>query len=153
VAYATVDSNNAVLDKITIVTDWGIGPGMSNTQKVPSVISYSPRSAAREQQFGFSLSPKAVSMLNTKLELDVQDSKADELDLILQALEGMDNLNFDHVKASNGYPEYTWKAPEDIVTDFLTNVFPYVNKLVDSGSVLRAKMPVDIVVTVPVVCE
>jgi hypothetical protein len=124
---------------------------MNNTWKVPSVISYSPCSEEQEQQFGFSLSPDAVAMVNTKLELDVQDDKADELDLIIQALEGMDNLSFENVKAANGYPAYTWKAPEDIVTDYLTKVFPYVNKQLDENATLRKGLKVDIVVTVPVV--
>ena len=76
---------------------------MGNHDKIPSVYSYSPGSQAGEQQWGASLSPEAVAMVNTKLELDVQDNKSDELELILQALDGMHNLDFQHVKASQGY--------------------------------------------------
>ena len=91
-------------------------------------------------------------MVNTKLELDVEDNKLDELELIQQLLHGTKNLGFEHVKASKGYPAYTWKTPEDIVTDYLTQVFQYLNHAVaDFGSALRAQMPVDIVITVPVV--
>jgi hypothetical protein len=46
-------------------------------------------------------------------QLDVQDRKIDELELILQVLDGMNNLNFDDTIASKGYPEYTWKGPEE----------------------------------------
>jgi len=121
---------------------------MSNKDKVPSVYSYSPAPNG-EQQWGDSLSPKAVTMINTKLELDVQDNKSDELELILQVLDGMKNLHFDHVRACRGYPEYTWKNPEEIVTDYLIKIFQYVNKHVEKFRVLG--LPVDIVVTVPVV--
>lgn len=150
VAFATPRFDEAILDKISIVEDWG--PKMGNHHKIPSVFSYSPASAAGEQQWGASLSPDAVTMVNTKLELDIQDNKLDELELILQVLDGTSNLGFDHVKASKGLPEYTWKTPEDIVKDYLTQVFEYLNQAVaDFGSDLRAQIPVDIVVTVPVV--
>lgn len=149
-AFATPNTPNAKLHEIDIVKDWG--PQMGNHDKIPSVISYSPTSRAGEQQWGASISPDAVTMVNTKLELDVQDNKSDELDLILQVLDGMNNLNFDHVAAAKGYPDYTWKVPEDIVTDYLTKVFQYLDEAVAHfGAELRAKIPVDIVLTVPVV--
>ena len=125
---------------------------MGNHNKIPSVYSYSPVSAAGEQQWGASLSPDAVTMVNTKMELDVQANKLDELELILQVLDGTCNMEFANVKKSQGYPEYTWKDPEEIVTDYLTKVFQYLNQAVKYfGSHLRAKIPVDIVITVPVV--
>jgi hypothetical protein len=132
-----------------VIDNWG--KQMDNDVKIPSVISYSP-SQDGEQQWGKSLSPDAVTMINTKLELDVQDNKTDELELILAVLEGTSNLSFQHVRASKGYPEYTWKNPEEIVTDYLTKVFQYLDKRVDRFSPeLRAQLPVDIVLTVPVV--
>jgi methionine synthase II (cobalamin-independent) len=124
---------------------------MTNDVKIPSVISYSPRSAQNEQQFGADLSPDAVSFLNTKLELDLQDSRLEELDLILQVLEGMKNLNFDNIKASKGYPAYTWKKPEDIVTDYLTRVYNCFVKSTEYMEEIRKTAPVDIIITVPVV--
>ena len=125
---------------------------MGNHNKIPSVYSYSPASPAGEQQWGASLSPDAIAMVNTKLELDVQENKLDELELILQVLDGTGDLEFEHVKKSKGYPEYTWKNPEDIVTDYLTQVFRHLNKTLDHfGSSLRRQIPVDIVITVPVV--
>lgn len=90
-------------------------------------------------------------MINTKLELDVQDNKTDELELILAVLEGMNNLDFSNVKASRGYPEYTWKSPEEVVTDFLTKVFQVVEKELNKFSAeILSRLPVDIVITVPV---
>lgn len=149
VAFATPKGDDVSLDKISLVDDWG---KMGIHHKIPSVYSYSPASPAGEQQWGDSLSEDAVTMVNTKLELDVQDNKLDELELILQVLDGTGNLAFDRVKASKGYPEYSWKNPEDIVADYLTQVFHHLNQVVtDFGPDLRAQIPVDIVITVPVV--
>lgn len=150
VAFATPKLDDASLDQISIVEDWG--PKMGNHHKIPSVFSYSPASPAGERQWGASLSPDAVTMVNTKLELDVQDSKLDELELMLQVLDETKNLSFENVKASKGFPEYSWKSPEDIVTDYLTQVFQYLNQAIaDFGPALIAQIPVDIVITVPLV--
>jgi hypothetical protein len=96
---------------------------MNNDVKIPSVISYSPRTESRERQFGADLSPDGIAFVHTKLELDVQDTRLGELDLILQVLDGMKDLNFNNIKAMRGLPAYTWKQPEDIVTDYLTKAF------------------------------
>jgi len=139
-----------LLDEIDIVYDWG--PQMGHSTGIPSVISYSPSTRAQEQQWGNSISLDAVTMINTKLELDIQESKSEELDLILQALDGMNNLCFEHVKASNGYPEYSWKRPGDIVTDYLTKIFQHLSLTLTYFSPnFRAQIPVDIVITVPAV--
>jgi hypothetical protein len=139
-----------VLDEIDIVDYWG--PQMEHSTRIPSVISYSPSTRAQEQQWGNSISLDAVTMINTKLELDIQDSKSEELDLILQALDGMNNLTFDYVKAARNYPAYTWKGPGDIVTDYLTKIFQYISLEIKNFSPeFRALIPVDIVITVPVV--
>lgn len=84
---------------------------MNITSKIPSIFSYSPATSALDQQWGASISEESVTMVNTKMELDVQEKRIDELELILQVLEGTSNLDFDHVKKSQGYPEYTWKDP------------------------------------------
>lgn len=150
VAFATPRSDDASLEDIEIVTNWG--SQMGNHNKIPSVYSYSPASSAGEQQWGVSLSPDAVTMVNTKMELDVQDKKLDELELILQVLDGTSNLEFAAVKKSRGYPEYTWKNPEEIVTDYLTKVFQHLNQSFEHfGSHLKARLQVDVVITVPVV--
>ncbi|KAH0538333.1 hypothetical protein FGG08_005068 [Glutinoglossum americanum] len=147
VAIATPAGNKVYLNKIDIIRDWG--PQMGNHDKIPSVISYSRASDAQEQQWGASLSPEAVAMVHTKLELDVHDT-SEELDLISQALDGMYNLHFQYVKAAGGLPEYTWKGPEEIVEDYLTKVFDYLLEAVESFTEeLRARIPVDIVVTIP----
>lgn len=150
IAYATHDNSHLDLSEIRPVTNWG--DNMSNDIKIPSVISYSLSSLKGEQQFGASLSPDAVTMVNTKLELEAQDKRLDELDLIIQLLEGTDDLNFEHVKSAQGYPGYTWKSPEIIVTDYLTKVFEHFEKATDYLAEIRNHCPVDIMVTVPVVC-
>jgi molecular chaperone DnaK (HSP70) len=128
---------------------------MGNTHKIPSVISYSPAAGEGEQQtqqWGSSLSPDAVAMINTKLELDIQDDKADELGLLLQALDGMQNLTFRYVKDSKGHPDYTWLKPEDIAADYLRKVFTFMEDLIsDYGPGTITRLHVDLVVTIPVV--
>ncbi|CZR64187.1 uncharacterized protein PAC_14084 [Phialocephala subalpina] len=149
VAFAAPRSDYASLDDLEVVEDWG--PQMKLSSKIPSVYSYSPSSNPLDQQWGASISEDAVTMVNTKMELDVQDNKVDELELILQVLEGTCNLDFENVKKSRGYPEYTWKDPEEIVTDYLTKVFQYLNDSFEFlGTHLRSKIAVDIVITVPV---
>jgi hypothetical protein len=122
---------------------------MGNRDKIPSIISYSPAGPGLEQQWGASMSEDAVAMINTKLALDIQ-AVSEELDLVIQTLDGMCNLHFQPIKAAKGLPGYTWKGAEEILTDFLRHVFSYlfrtVNKFCDE---LRSRIPVDIVVTVP----
>lgn len=152
VAYAFPSSDETRLDEIEVVDNWG--PKMGNHHKIPSVYSYSPATADEEQQWGLSLSPDAVTMVNTKLELDVQDNKLDELELLLQVLNGTRDLDIDNVKKSQGYPDYTWKNPQEIVTDYLTKVFKQVNRSLDQRiAAHRDSISVDVVITVPVVCN
>lgn len=119
-------------------------------EKVPSVISYSPP-VNDEAQWGPQIATDAVTMVNTKLELEVQAKKIDELELTLQVLEGTGGLAFDHVKRSGAFPEYTWKTPTEIVTDYLTKVSEHVWDEVKRNLPTEIKATVDIVVTVPVV--
>jgi hypothetical protein len=129
---------------------------MGNLDKVPSVISYSPSSGAQERQWGASLSPEAVAMVHTKLQLEVHNT-LEELDLILQALDGMGDLDFQHVQKAGGLPSYTWKGPEMIVEDYLTKVFdaflPAIEEMAGLTEEVRAQMLTDIVVTIPAVCH
>ncbi|KAF2473069.1 actin-like ATPase domain-containing protein [Lindgomyces ingoldianus] len=151
VAYATPLGATCPLEKIDPITDWG--EKMDNHDKVPSVISYSqPTRERKEAQWGSDLSPGAVTMVHTKLEL-VVGNVSEELDLLLQSLEGTKNLNFQHVRTSTGLrgnPEYPHKSPEEIVTEYLTKVFEYLEKVVkDFSEVLRRTISTDIVITVP----
>jgi len=133
------------------------GDEMSNDEKIPSVISYSPASDKLERQWGSSLSSKAVAMVHTKLALDIRDNSG-ELDLILEALDGMHDLKFQHITDCRGFPPYPWKRPEEIVEDYLAKVFDAfleaMTRRFDEGfpQELRDRLPVDIVVTIPAVC-
>lgn len=119
---------------------------------MPSVISYSEATEFAEQQWGARLSPDAIAMVHTKLELDYQDVPG-ELDLILESLDGMQNLNFELIKASGGEPSYTYKSAEQIVTDYLRKVFEYLlQSVIVMMEPLRNTMSTDIVVTIPTVC-
>ena len=117
--------------------------------KIPSVISYTP-SDGTAQQWAFDMSIDAVTMIRTKLELDVHEKVLDELQLLVEALDGMQNLDFDHVKR-NINPGYTPKEPEEIVTDYLTKLFEFIDQDTDFIGSLKAFIPVDIVITTPVV--
>lgn len=149
VAYITPVGNSASLNDIKVVQVWG--NRMRNQEKVPSVISYSLKTESLEQQWGEDLSPNAVAMIHTKLQLDVDDTEA-ELDLILQALDGMHDLDFQYIRASGGVPNFPRISPEDIVEDYLKKVFGHLRKTVDrfTPEFVRAT-PVDVVATVPAV--
>jgi hypothetical protein len=131
---------------------------MSNTRKVPSAYSYTP-STTGEEQWGGSWSSDATVMVHTKLELDEQARKSDELEIILHNLDGMDNLNFAHIEKTNGNPAFSPKKPDDIVKDYLDKIFRQVMKVLQTDErfqiedVDRRKMPVDIVFTMPVVSK
>ncbi|KAH6724439.1 hypothetical protein DL95DRAFT_464978 [Leptodontidium sp. 2 PMI_412] len=147
VAIATPTGNRAYLEEIDVVEDWG--PGMGNSKKIPSVISYSLKTQRNEQQWGADLSPQAIAMVHTKLQLDVVEAAA-ELDLVLQSLDGMYNLDFGYIKSREGKPKYTCKGPEEIVEDYLTHVFTYLLQAVSAFTTeLRREIPVDIVATIP----
>lgn len=149
VAYATPAGKKASLTEIDVVQDWG--DRMRNQDKVPSVISYSGKVEKSEQQWGSDLSRGAIAMVHTKLQLDVDDTST-ELDQILESLEGMQDLNFQYIKNTEGSPRYTRRGPEEIVADYLERVFEYlvtaVSKFTEEW---RTQAPVDIVATIPAV--
>lgn len=124
---------------------------MGNQEKVPSVISYSLKTNKDEQQWGSDISRDAIAMKNTKLQLDVDDTST-ELEQILEALDGMHNLDFRYIKSAEGRPKYTSKGPEEIVGDYLEKVFFYLLEAISFFTEeFRRRIPVDIVVTMPVV--
>jgi hypothetical protein len=91
-------------------------------------------------------------MVWTKLEL-AQQRRPEELRMILDALNGMENLDFDTIRRSGGLPEYPAKDPVDIVADYLTFVREHLmeNLVQDYGPHYISTVPVDIVFAVPAV--
>jgi hypothetical protein len=154
VAYATPASDVAILSEIDVVTYWG--RQMGNSEKIPSVISYTRSCRDRDgnfyQQWGSSLSDNAVAMVNTKLQLDIE-SVSEELKILRSTLHGMRNLDFKYIKDSTNRPDFPRKGPEDIVTDYLKKIFQYLVRAVDNyfSNVARGRFPVDIVATIPTV--
>ncbi|KAN0071918.1 hypothetical protein V8E54_009647 [Elaphomyces granulatus] len=152
IAFATPIGNIAYLNEIDMINI--SGDEMSFDERIPSVISYSPASEMQERQWGSSLSSNAVAIVDTKLELELQDSSG-ELDLILKALDGMHNLNFQYIRDYQGLPPYPYKRPEEIVGDFLAKVFDAflegMTTRLDQGfpQELRDQLSVDIVVPIP----
>lgn len=126
---------------------------MENSDKVPSVISYT-KCSHEYQQWGKSISPNAITMVHKKLELGSQPLQG-ELDLVVQVLDGMRNLNFEDIvlaDENNDVPAYACKSPEEIVTDYLTKIFGYLDETVANfGEASRRYTTTDVVVTIPTV--
>lgn len=150
-AYTDLDSNESIqidLDSIEVVQNWTTR--MNNQDKVRSLMSYT-QTANGEAQWGTDISNNAVTMVNTKLELEIQDSLFDELDLTLNVLRGTGNLEFEHLKQTGPSPDYSSKSPMEIVTDYLTKVYECACNEIDRELLEQTNTAVDIVVTVPVV--
>lgn len=144
VAIAITDAKIAQTSHIELMQDYG--ERMSNQLKVPSVYSYSLCNKG-EKQWGLDVSEGAVTMVNTKMQFDVQERKLDELETTLQILQGTGFLDFNHVKNAGKHSGYTWKAPVEVAADYLTKVR---ERICLALSHVIARVEIDIVVTVPV---
>ena len=93
--------------------------------------------------------------MNTKLELELQNTKFDELELTFNVLQHTDSLvfKFGDSKNNDANGSYTSKSPKEIVTDYLTKICECARKFIDEEQIKRTKTPVDVVITVPVVCS
>ena len=132
----------------TLIMDW---PG-TNNEKVPSEISYSD-SDGTSVQWGASFSPNSLKLIWTKLELEPQ-TRLEELDLILAALHGTNNLDFRTIQQSRGLPSYPAKDPEEIVADYLTRIREKLRRRLveDFSQEILNTITIDLVMSVPVVC-
>ncbi|KAF7190557.1 hypothetical protein HII31_07716 [Pseudocercospora fuligena] len=148
VAFTTTDAHHAVLDEIDVIQDWTTR--MSNMDKVPSVKSYS-RASNGEAQWGSDISENAITMVNQKLELEIQDSKLDELDLTLYVLKGAGYLSFDHLREAGSNPDFSCKAPEEVVADYLEHIFGCARQAINVDQLRTTDTAIDLVITVPVV--
>jgi hypothetical protein len=146
-----LDSHLAKLEDIEIIRNFGRGK-MSNTEKVPSTVSFS-KALEGEEQWGFDIGEDATVMVHTKLELDEQLFIEDELDSILYNLEGMKDLSFDAVIKGGALPDYPVQSPEEIVEHYMLKVYDVVNQRLEQldDAEMRHTIPVDIVFTVPLV--
>lgn len=145
-AYALTTETRADLTNIKTISDWG--NGMTNAGKIPSVISYSK---GEGPQWGEKLDPGSIAMVHTKLQLELRTT-SHELDYCRQALEGMNNLDYQSLKAAGSLPPYPCESPEVIVEDFLYRMFNSlrtVPRSFNSGAFRNS--PVDIVATIPAV--
>jgi len=91
-------------------------------------------------------------MIWTKMELDQQGRKQ-ELKSILDALDGMKNLDLDKIRMENGLPSYPAREPVDIVADYLSKVREHVLKELGLHPTVLSDVITDLVVTVPAVCK
>jgi hypothetical protein len=138
-----------VPDAMQAIIDWP-KQGVRTEEKVPSEISYSGAPGG-EGQWGYDISENSLKWQWTKMELD-QQTRPDELRLILEAVIGMANLDIRKVDQSNGQALAYSKAPEDIVADYLSDVRAYlVRKLQLEYREIFTTLVIDLVVTVPAV--
>jgi hypothetical protein len=146
VAYQEVTGTDNNISEI-VISNWP----KKIEDKVPSEISYSPAPGG-ERQWGYDFGSRARKLVWTKLELG-QQRRPEELQMILDALNGMENLNFDTIRRSGGLPAYPAKDPVDIVADYLTYVREHLmeNLVQDYSAHYISTVPVDIVFTVPAV--
>ena len=146
----TATQSGAAEGSLNLIKDWGLRSGVSD--KVPSAISYTP-STDDYRQWGADLSPGSLTMVWTKLELE-QQSRSDELSMILGALKGSNNLDYRTIKEAQGLPSYPAKDPVVIVADYLTKVREHLwgQLLSVYGEALLANIIIDLVVSVPAVC-
>lgn len=158
IAFAVVRSNqqpnvNAITrdaisgGSIIDVVSWAKG----GHPKVPSEIAYAP-SAAYNAQWGYDIGAGVFKLCRTKLELEQQD-RLEELDLILKALDGMKNLDIDHIVKSKGLPAYPTKTPTDIITDYLSMVREHIitEDLIPALGAVFERDPIDLVLTCPTI--
>ena len=136
------------VDQIRLVDVW---PPRKTSAKVPSEISYSS-APGRERQWGSDISQEAVKMVWTKMELDQQE-RSDELRMILDALNGMNNLDLKAIERSRGIPDYPAMDPVDIVADYLSKVRAHLVQTLEAtyGKEYLTIIPIDLVITVPAV--
>jgi hypothetical protein len=149
VAYATPRGDRIPFKEISLVKNYG--HKQSNTDKVPSVISFSTPTHLLESQWGYNLSPDAITMVQTKLALDVQDV-SQELEWLVENLAGMKDLNTHFITNSQASPDYTYLSAEDVVADYLGRVIEHV--LDNEKGLVRKQLEqfaVDVVITVPTV--
>ncbi|KAH8676467.1 hypothetical protein BGZ60DRAFT_556052 [Tricladium varicosporioides] len=154
VAFAIVQGDQAP-DKIDTITDWlkqgpGAEGGLVAAMKVPSEISYSGAPKG-ECQWGYNIGENSLKWQWTKMELD-QQTRLDELRLILEAVIGMENLDIRKVDQSNGQALAYSKTPEDIVADYLSEIREYLVKHLQLKYLAAfTTLVIDLVVSVPAV--
>lgn len=78
-------------------------------------------------------------------------STLEELDMLLQVLKGTGFMSFKAIQAAEDNQVYTSRSPEEIVTDYLGKVFRCASRELNLRKLQVANIPVDIVLTVPVV--
>ncbi|KAH0552832.1 hypothetical protein GP486_006968 [Trichoglossum hirsutum] len=146
------------VDEISLIKEWG---GEETSSKVPSIISFSPihwgldlLNFLRETSpgEGEGVGRDAGALVWTKLELEQQE-RPDELRMILEALIGMNDLDYSKIVGSAGLPQYPAKDPVDIVAEYLSKVREYLVQTIlgDYSPEYLSTTPVDLVITVPTV--
>jgi hypothetical protein len=120
-------------------------------ERIPSVITYSPTTTHLESPWGSPCSSDAITMLNTKLELHVEDLST-ELDLMLNTLNAMTDSSLQQIYEKAVSSASVCRNAEEIVTDYLTQLFDYLSQSsVEFERILSGSIPADFVFTIPAV--
>lgn len=119
---------------------------MSNQLKIPSVISYS-LAMNGEKQWGMDIAEGSVTMMNTKIQFDLQKQRLEELEMTLQVAQGFGFLDINHVKNAAHISGYTWRSPVEVATDYLSRVR---ERICLALSRVISRVEVDIIITIPV---
>lgn len=123
--------------------------------KVPSKYTYT---ACNGTKWGYGIGPEAVVLKLTKLKLEppslsdaLQELKTSLVDAHRLGMNEINNRNT--VDVGDDFPHYLTKSPEQIITDYLTNVAKYVR-----GDIRAKKdpntlseFPIDLVITHPAI--
>lgn len=144
-----------MLNDIKVVNHY-YGTNRYYQSAVPSAISYAEQPGG-EEGWGSDIAEDCLAFINTKFELEDQN-RQDELELTLKVLEGIQSLDWTHIKGAGCCPQYTWKTPVHIISDYLAHIYRSIDRFISSPDMFfsapffhEVKVPVDLVVTVPAV--
>ncbi|KAK2779585.1 hypothetical protein CKAH01_02933 [Colletotrichum kahawae] len=151
VAWTLTTGRDPKQERIELVDNW---QGAVQA-KVPSKYTYT---ACNGTKWGYGMGPEALVLKLTKLKLEppslrdaLQELKTSLVDAHRLGMNEINNRNT--VDVGDDFPHYLTKSPEQIITDYLTNVAKYVR-----GDIRAKKdpntlseFPIDLVITHPAI--
>src|SRR3954451_25475252 len=115
-----IDQNNPSLESLNVYQNWP----EQNSQKVPSVISYSSTKTGH-MQWGHSIDDGSQVMRWTKLDLESRTTVR-ELEVLRELMKGLELVEKLHANentaSTNDVPRHITKDAGDVVRDYLTKV-------------------------------
>ncbi|KAK3370874.1 hypothetical protein B0T24DRAFT_650103 [Lasiosphaeria ovina] len=153
IAYLSIASGRKENDLELLADDIRVIQSFKKTesQKVPSEISYSPSPKGCEQ-WGYDIDDNSRVLKWTKLDLEETKNRTTELRTLAETLYGLRTLNLSEDEViKNNIPRHLAKEPEDIVKDYLDHIAEKTHDAISNevGRLVLAKFPIDMVVTHP----